>query len=74
MSEFSCFSSKDLTLIATIIAIQLAEGRDANDINILGNLVSAVGSLLSVIAAQEQTLIELSEDNNSNNNSKQSSK
>ncbi|MFL0268559.1 hypothetical protein [Candidatus Clostridium radicumherbarum] len=56
MSEFSSFSPKDLSILASVVAIAIAENRTPADINIIGNLFTAIGSLLLTMAAQEESL------------------
>lgn len=61
MNNKNYLSPNELSILANIVAIILAEGRSANEVNILGNFVSAVGSLLSTIAAQQQSLQDIKE-------------
>lgn len=56
MSEFSSFSPKDLSILASVAAIAIAENMTPADINIIGNLFTAIGSLLLTMAAQEESL------------------
>jgi hypothetical protein len=46
------FTGEELVLIAGIIAIKLSENLDNDEINVLGNFLSAVGQNLNTIAAQ----------------------
>lgn len=61
MADFSNMTPEELSILANIIAIGLAKNRSADDINVLGNLITAIGALLLVIAAQEQSLTALQE-------------
>jgi hypothetical protein len=49
-------SPEELLILANTIAISLSEGRTADDINVLGNLIVAVGSLMLTFAAQLQAI------------------
>lgn len=49
-------SPEEIVLIATALALALAKDKTADELNILGNLVVAIGSLLLVYAAQQQSL------------------
>ncbi|EJO5349014.1 hypothetical protein NRP93_003166 [Clostridium botulinum] len=56
MKDLNSISPEELSLLANLIAIELSKGRSVNELNVLGNLVSAIGSIISTIAAQEQNL------------------
>lgn len=56
MDFINCLTPNELSVLASAIAIELAEGESADEINVLGNFIVAVGSLLLTIAAQEQNL------------------
>lgn len=56
MEFINSMTPKELSILANAIAIELAECRSADEINVLGNFIVAVGSLLLTIAAQEQNL------------------
>lgn len=47
---------KDLLILANALAISLSEGKTADELNVLGNLIVAVGSLMLTGAAQLQNL------------------
>lgn len=49
-------SPEETILIATVIALVLAKDKTADELNLLGNLVVAIGSLLLVYAAQQQSI------------------
>ncbi|GAA0721026.1 hypothetical protein GCM10008905_10930 [Clostridium malenominatum] len=53
-------SSKELVAIASLVSISLSEGKTPDEINVLGNLIVAIGSLMLTIAAQEQSLQSIS--------------
>lgn len=61
----------ELALLSSIIAIALAKGKTNDEVNILGNLISAIGSILSTIASQREAFDSLK---NSKQNSKKKSK
>lgn len=50
-------SSDELTILASLVALGLSKGLNVEQINILGNFIVAVGSLMTTIAAQEEALI-----------------
>ncbi|GLC29496.1 hypothetical protein [Clostridium omnivorum] len=56
MSDINSLSPNELSIAATAIAIAIAEGRTADEVNVLGNFIIAVGSILTTIAAQEASL------------------
>jgi hypothetical protein len=56
MPKFDSINPKELSILASAIAIALSEGRDADELNVLGNLIVAVGSIILTIAAQEQNI------------------
>ncbi|SNV78753.1 hypothetical protein [Clostridium cochlearium] len=64
MGGFNCASPEELSFIANIIALELSAGKSADELNVLGNLIVAIGSLMLVMAAQKQNLESLSKDNN----------
>lgn len=49
-------SPEELLILANTIAISLSEGQTADEINVLGNLIVAVGSLMLTFAAQLQNI------------------
>lgn len=55
MAELDC-NSIEISVLASIIAIAISEGKTPDELNILGNLVVAVGSIILTIAAVEQTV------------------
>jgi len=54
MSGLDSLSPEQLSVFANIIAISIAEGKSADDLNILGTLASSVGDLLQLMAAQQE--------------------
>ncbi|APH15155.1 hypothetical protein B2H94_00345 [Clostridium sporogenes] len=56
MKDLNCISPEELALLANLIALELSRGKNANELNVLGNLVAAVGTILLTIAAQKQNL------------------
>ncbi|ERI95070.1 hypothetical protein HMPREF1982_00468 [Clostridiales bacterium oral taxon 876 str. F0540] len=67
MANFNSLSPTELAILADAIAIALAEGKSSDEINVLGNLVTAVGALLLTIAAQDQSLRDAADKKNKNN-------
>ena len=57
MSALSSISPTDLSILVNVVAIALAEGRTPDDLNVIGNSIVGIGSLLLTIAAQQQFLI-----------------
>lgn len=43
-----------IVIIAVILSIILADDRDAQDLNVLGEFLSSVGDLVSLMAAQKE--------------------
>lgn len=67
MSNFNSLSPTELAILADAVAIALTEGKSADEINVLGNFVAAVGALLLTIAAQGQSLRDAADTKNKNN-------
>jgi len=61
MSIIDSLNSDDLAVLASTIAISLAKDKTNDEINVLGNLVAAVGALLLTIAAQNQSIDSIQE-------------
>lgn len=74
MADFSSMTPEELSILANIIAIGLAKNKTADEINVLGNLITAVGALLLFIAAHEQSLTALQEQLNQTQQSKKKPK
>lgn len=49
-----CNPGDDLVLAAAAIAISIAQGKSATEVNILGELFCAIGDNLAVIAAKKE--------------------
>ncbi|BDR69920.1 hypothetical protein K144313037_13320 [Clostridium tetani] len=62
MGSFNCVSPEELSFIANIIAIELSAGKNADELNVFGNFIVAIGGLMLAIAAQKQNLESLSKD------------
>ncbi|KEJ03442.1 hypothetical protein N494_02570 [Clostridium botulinum A2B7 92] len=56
MKDLNCINSEELTHLANLIALELSKGKSANEIIVLGNLLSAIGTILLTIVAQKQNL------------------
>lgn len=50
----------DLVVFSTAIAVCLSDSLTANELNVLGNFLAAVGGLIMTWAAQKQSLSETS--------------
>lgn len=53
---FDNLCPEDTMVLANAIALSLYPGKTADELNVLGNLIVAVGSLLLTAAAQKQAL------------------
>lgn len=45
-----------LIIIATILTFFISDDKDAGELNVVGNLIVAIGSLVLTVAAQEEYL------------------
>lgn len=63
MISFDNLSPEDLLILINALTISLSEDKTTDDLNVLGNLLVSVGSLMLVIAAQQQLLSSLKEKN-----------
>ena len=61
MSIFDGVSGDQLTYIASTMAVSLSKGLNNGDIEILGNLLNAVGDNLALIASRNE--VELGKSN-----------
>lgn len=61
MNALDSLSPDDLSLLASVIAISLSKGRTSDELNVLGNFISALGSLISTIAAQKESIDSFNE-------------
>lgn len=69
----SCFDSIDpceLAALGSAIAIGLSENMNADELNVVGNLVVEIGSIMLTIAAQKQNLEAIQNKQNEINNAK----
>lgn len=64
---FEKLSPIEMVGIANVIALSLADNLDADDLNVLGQLFSTVGDVISLIAAQKEYLITAADKHNVNN-------
>ncbi|WP_164509059.1 hypothetical protein [Clostridium rectalis] len=48
-------NSREIAVAANAIALILSKDKTADELNVLGNLIVAVGSLILTIAAQEES-------------------
>ena len=74
MIELCNLSPKELSILANVIALALAEEKTPDQLNVLGNFIVAVGSLLLTIAAQQQSLQNIQDTINQNMQSDQVNK
>lgn len=49
-------SPGELTILANAVALILSSDRTADEVNVLGNFITAIGALMLVIAAQQASL------------------
>lgn len=70
MDFLNSVSPNELSILANVIAIGLAEGKTADEINVLGNFIVGVGGLLLTIAAQQQSLQAIQDKQQQMQNSK----
>lgn len=68
MVSIDNLSPEDLLVLTNAVAIVLMKDKKADEINVLGNFVVGVGCLLLTVAAQQQFLQTLQENNNAENN------
>lgn len=52
MSIIDCFDSDQLILLATLLALLISEDLTADELNVIGNFIVAVGSLMLTKAAE----------------------
>lgn len=68
MGSFNCSSPEELSFIANLIALELSCGKDADELNVLGNVLTTIGTLILTIAAQRQNLENLCKNNEGKKN------
>lgn len=56
MTIFQSINSDELTATASLIAVASAKVLNAEELNVFGNFIIAVGGLMTSIASQEQAL------------------
>lgn len=56
MSLFESINSDELATTATLIAVASSKVLNVEELNVLGNFIIAVGSIMTSIASQEQAL------------------
>ena len=56
MNFINSITPNELSVLANAIALGLSDDKTADELNVLGNFIVAVGSLLLTIAAQQQSL------------------
>jgi hypothetical protein len=56
MDFINSISPTELSILANVVALALAEDKTTDEINVLGNFIVGVGGLLLTIAAQQQSL------------------
>lgn len=57
-------NSFELIVITALIAIFLSDNQSSNELNVLGNLIVSIGSLMLTIAAQKQAKESKNNDDN----------
>lgn len=65
MISFDNLTPEDLLILTNALTISLSKDKSVEDLNVLGNLLVSVGSLMLVLAAQDQLLSSLKEKNTS---------
>lgn len=54
MSEFTSLSPAEITILASIVSIIIANDMTPSDVENLGNFITAIGGNLTLIASLEQ--------------------
>lgn len=60
---FNNMGAEELSFMANLIALELSCGKDADEINVLGNLITTIGTIMLTIASQKENLENLSKKN-----------
>ncbi|HZK70369.1 MAG TPA: hypothetical protein VFD03_02475, partial [Clostridia bacterium] len=68
MSSMNSMSPDNLIILIAILTIIISKGRDADDLNLIGSIISALGSNISTVAAQKQFNESFNAVNNTDNN------
>ena len=59
LGELGCIkSAEQLSVFANLFAIAVSKGRNSDQLNVLGNFVTAVGALLLAMAAERSSCEE----------------
>jgi len=61
MTLFRSINTDELAAAATTIAVASSRVLNAEELNVLGNFIIAVGSIMTSLASQEQALIDREE-------------
>lgn len=61
MISLDNLSPEDLLILTNALTISFSKDKNTNELNVIGNLLVSVGSLMLVIAAQQQLLSSLNE-------------
>lgn len=56
MSCLGSISPFQLVIIGTLLTFLISDNRDAGDLNVIGNLVVSIGSLVLTVAAQKELI------------------
>lgn len=66
MENLASLGPCELIVLAALFTIAIADDLDSGELNVLGNFISAVGSLVSAWAAQKEQLATSKESADSN--------
>ncbi|MGI5848653.1 MAG: hypothetical protein ACOX8Q_01060 [Christensenellales bacterium] len=56
LSSLGCTkSAEQLSIFANLLAISISKGKDADQLNVIGNFIVGIGGLILTIAAQKQS-------------------
>ncbi|MEA4827031.1 hypothetical protein [Clostridium sp. JNZ J1-5] len=73
MSYANSLTPAQLAILSSVVAVALSQNLNADEINILGNFVTAVGATLLIIAAKMASDESQQQSQNQNNGSKNNS-
>lgn len=73
MSYANSLTPEQLAILSSVVAVALAKNLNADEVNILGNFVAAVGATLLLIAAKLASEQSQQQSQNQNNGSKNNS-
>lgn len=68
MSFWESVNPDQLAIIAIVAALLLSDKRSSGELNVLGNLIVAIGSIILTIAAQEEFQINQQNEPHHNEN------